>query len=464
MELVADIERTNNAWAVGRFDLLASQAKLPGRHRAPDSARQVVRRRRHINGGVSAQLRAEANDDQAAENLRGVVNGVISLARLQGQNDPKLTSLIQSLQMSGSGKTVQLSFTRPGRDLRADGSRRCRSSLTLEPPRFGEPPDSRRTSGRLHQPAVCLLRVRAACLSRSRPTVYSSPTVHVADLVFFYGTLMAGFDRRRRAGIDEQADLHRARRDPRGAVRPRACIRRRCRRRTAHVWGEVYEMAEPEAVLAALDEIEGLPRGQSRQQPVPAAARPTCGCPTAPWRRRACTSTMRRSAARRASLRRLSRARERRDDPQRTGTVTRQRGSVTGASGVTAGTGGESDAHDRRHRQAREGTGAPTAQLEGAVMVFQPMTVVDISHNGAQIETPFPLQLDSLHEFRLSLGERFGHRQGPDRPLLRRRAAQRHHRLPLGHRVRRAVGAGSARDRHFVDPAADASRHASTPR
>jgi len=49
---------------------------------------------------------------------------------------------------------------------------------------------------------------------------------------------------------------------------------------------------------------------------------------------------------------------------------------------------------------------APTAQLEGAVMVFQPMTVLQISHNGALIETPFPLQLDSLHEFRLSLGER----------------------------------------------------------
>jgi hypothetical protein len=49
---------------------------------------------------------------------------------------------------------------------------------------------------------------------------------------------------------------------------------------------------------------------------------------------------------------------------------------------------------------------APTGQLEGAVMVFQPMTVLQISHNGALIETPFPLQLDSLHEFRLSLGER----------------------------------------------------------
>jgi hypothetical protein len=49
----------------------------------------------------------------------------------------------------------------------------------------------------------------------------------------------------------------------------------------------------------------------------------------------------------------------------------------------------------------------PTSgQLEGAVMVFQPMTILDISHGGAQVETPFPLQLDSLHEFRLSLVDR----------------------------------------------------------
>lgn len=44
--------------------------------------------------------------------------------------------------------------------------------------------------------------------------------------------------------------------------------------------------------------------------------------------------------------------------------------------------------------------------LEGAVMVFQPMTIIEISHGGALVETPFSLQLDSLHEFRLSLEER----------------------------------------------------------
>ncbi len=45
-------------------------------------------------------------------------------------------------------------------------------------------------------------------------------------------------------------------------------------------------------------------------------------------------------------------------------------------------------------------------QVEGEVMVFQPMTILDISVGGAQIETAFALQLDSLHDFRLTLGNR----------------------------------------------------------
>src|SRR5262252_564696 len=44
--------------------------------------------------------------------------------------------------------------------------------------------------------------------------------------------------------------------------------------------------------------------------------------------------------------------------------------------------------------------------LRGEVMVFQPMAIKEISRGGAQIETSFPLHLDSLHDFRLTLGER----------------------------------------------------------
>lgn len=45
-------------------------------------------------------------------------------------------------------------------------------------------------------------------------------------------------------------------------------------------------------------------------------------------------------------------------------------------------------------------------ELHGEVMVFQPMAIKEISRGGAQVETGFPLQLDSLHEFRLTLGDR----------------------------------------------------------
>jgi len=45
-------------------------------------------------------------------------------------------------------------------------------------------------------------------------------------------------------------------------------------------------------------------------------------------------------------------------------------------------------------------------ELRGEVTVFQPMAIKEISRGGAQVETGFPLQLDSLHEFRLTLGDR----------------------------------------------------------
>ena len=45
-------------------------------------------------------------------------------------------------------------------------------------------------------------------------------------------------------------------------------------------------------------------------------------------------------------------------------------------------------------------------ELHGEVMVFQPMTIKEISRAGIQVESGFPLQLNSLHDFRLTLGSR----------------------------------------------------------
>jgi hypothetical protein len=43
--------------------------------------------------------------------------------------------------------------------------------------------------------------------------------------------------------------------------------------------------------------------------------------------------------------------------------------------------------------------------LPGAATVVQPLTITELSSGGAQLEAAFPLLVDSLHEFRLSLGD-----------------------------------------------------------
>ena len=78
----------------------------------------------------------------------------------------------------------------------------------------------------------------------------------MTDRVFFYGTLMAGFNRRKRAGIDPMLE-----RVGRGYIRaalfdlgiyPAAIPDP-----DGVVWGEVYRTLDIDTVLMGLDEIEG---------------------------------------------------------------------------------------------------------------------------------------------------------------------------------------------------------------
>ena len=113
MRLVNDLDRGANAWAVGRFDLLANHAKLPEGLSGKLPAIKWFAAAGRVNGGMSAALRAEARDEEAARNLRDVVNGFMALARMQAEARPEWNALMSSLQLSGTGTTVQLSFTIP---------------------------------------------------------------------------------------------------------------------------------------------------------------------------------------------------------------------------------------------------------------------------------------------------------------------------------------------------------------
>lgn len=84
------------------------------------------------------------------------------------------------------------------------------------------------------------------------------------DLVFFYGTLMAGFARRQRAGIDAKLTF-RGHGTMRAALFDLGLYPAAVPDPDGEVRGEVYEMSEPEAILPALDDIEGFRPGQPDQ-------------------------------------------------------------------------------------------------------------------------------------------------------------------------------------------------------
>jgi hypothetical protein len=112
MRLVAELD-SSNAWAVGRFDALANQARLPSDLQAQLPAVTLFSAAGHVNGGVSGVFKAEARDEAAAQNLRDVVRGFLAMARLQAGSRPAIQQMVDSLQLSGEGKTVALSFNIP---------------------------------------------------------------------------------------------------------------------------------------------------------------------------------------------------------------------------------------------------------------------------------------------------------------------------------------------------------------
>jgi len=104
---------SGNAWAVGRFDALQTQAHLPQEVAARLPAITWLAVSGHINGGFRGTVRAEARDDEAANNLRDVVRGFLALGKMQSGGRPEIAAMMQSPELGGTGKTVALSFSVP---------------------------------------------------------------------------------------------------------------------------------------------------------------------------------------------------------------------------------------------------------------------------------------------------------------------------------------------------------------
>lgn len=110
MKFVLEAQNNSNAWAVGRFDEMSKSLPQEITDRV---AVKWVSVSAHVNGGLNGTLRADARDQEAADQLRSVVNGALAAGQLMAGRDSKFDAMLRSLQVAGTGTQVAISFSVP---------------------------------------------------------------------------------------------------------------------------------------------------------------------------------------------------------------------------------------------------------------------------------------------------------------------------------------------------------------
>lgn len=112
MKLVGGVSMSD-AWVVGRFETLASDGRMAAPMREQLSALQWFSLSADVDQAIMCRVHAEAKDEQSGEQIRSVVNGMLSAARMLTNQDPRVSAALNSVQASGVGSDIDLSFSVP---------------------------------------------------------------------------------------------------------------------------------------------------------------------------------------------------------------------------------------------------------------------------------------------------------------------------------------------------------------
>ena len=109
MALVGGVD-SGTAWSVANFESLSGGAPLPPGIMSQLPPINWLAASGRIDDGLHGLVRAEARDEQSAQNLRDVVQGFLALARMQGAREPAYRGMLDSVALASDGKSVSLSF------------------------------------------------------------------------------------------------------------------------------------------------------------------------------------------------------------------------------------------------------------------------------------------------------------------------------------------------------------------
>jgi hypothetical protein len=108
---LADRIDGDHAWAIARFDALRQRAPVPPAIASALPAITWFAAGGRVDDGLAAHVHAEARDEQAARDMRQVVQGLLALVRLQADKSPELAALVNSIELTGEGNAVSVAFS-----------------------------------------------------------------------------------------------------------------------------------------------------------------------------------------------------------------------------------------------------------------------------------------------------------------------------------------------------------------
>jgi hypothetical protein len=114
MKLVQQLDGSGNtAWAVGGIEAVTSNPSVPPQVRQQLPGVEWMAVGVHVSKSINGHVLAEAKDDKAATDLRAVVNGAIAAGHMVAGRNPMLDTFLNTLQLTGAGREVDLSFNVP---------------------------------------------------------------------------------------------------------------------------------------------------------------------------------------------------------------------------------------------------------------------------------------------------------------------------------------------------------------
>ena len=102
-----------DAWVVGRFETLARDARVAPSMRDQFSSLQWFSISADVDQAILCRVHADAETPEAAANMRSLLNGMLSAARLMAGQDARVNVMLDSVQTTGVGTDIELSFAVP---------------------------------------------------------------------------------------------------------------------------------------------------------------------------------------------------------------------------------------------------------------------------------------------------------------------------------------------------------------